>query len=164
MLYHVSENFGDDCLVSQLGDDMVFKTHGWDTRLLDIVNSYNGIGVFWCNDDYIAHERCAVNLFVTRKMVEATERPFMCEEFAADYIDYLWTKVGKYTRSCHYLQNVIIKHNHNTSKPKEDWDPTFQRLKVIQDQASVLGKARAKEVAREIADILIKKGFIGDNS
>jgi hypothetical protein len=163
MLYEASASFGSDCLVSQLGDDMVFNTPGWDIKLLEAVNNYDGIGIFWMNDDYIAHERCAVNLFLTRKMVEATEKPFMCEEFAADFIDYIWTRIGKLTRTSHYFPDIIIKHNHNTSKPKEKWDATFQRLAVIQNEAKKLGKTRANEIANEISAILIKKGFTGNS-
>jgi hypothetical protein len=87
----------------------------------------------------------------------------MCEEFAGDMIDYLWTKVGKYTRTSHYLPNVIIKHNHNTAKPKEQWDATFNRLRPAQAQGQEVGKKRARQIAAEIAAILIKKGFVGDS-
>lgn|SRR4030042_625898 len=163
MLYRETTVFGDNCLVSMLGDDMEFRTPGWDKFILDAVNMYNGIGIFWCNDNYIAHERCAVNLFVTRKMVDATEHPFMCEEFAGDMIDYLWTKVGKYTRTQHYFPDVIIQHNHNTSLPKEQWDATFNRLRPAQAEGHAVGKPRAKQIAHEISDILIRKGLVGNS-
>lgn len=152
-----------ETVVSLLGDDMEFKTRGWDERVLSLINQYQGIGVFWVNDDYIAHERCPVNMFVTRQFVEATEHPFMNEEFPADFIDYIWGKVGKFTRTSHYLPNVIIYHNHNTRKPKEQWDSTFQAMKTAQEDAWKIGKPRAKQIAREIADILIKKGMTGDS-
>jgi hypothetical protein len=163
MLYEAVMKFGENCVVSMLGDDMVFKTNGWDQRILDLINMYEGVGVFWCNDDYIAHERCPVNLFVTQKMVKATGKPFMCEEFGADYIDYLWGKVGKYTATSHYLPDVIIWHNHSTNKPPEQRDPTFQRLSKVQDEAKQLGKKRCKEIAAEIAETLRSKGFVGDS-
>ena len=163
MLYDKAKEYGEDCVVSQLGDDMVFRTPGWDKKILETINAYNGVGVFWCNDDYIAAERCPVNLFVTRKMVEATERPFMCETFEADMIDYIWGKVGKYTRTSHYLPDVHIWHNHSTHLPIEKRDATFQRLSKVQDEAHKIGKPKAKEVAKEIADVLISKGFTGES-
>ncbi len=152
-----------ETVVSLLGDDMVFKTKGWDRQILDLINAYKGIGVFWVNDDFIARERCPVNMFVTRDFVEATEHPFMCEEFPADFIDYIWGKVGKYTHTQHFLPDVHIQHNHNSRKPKEQWDDTFQKMKVAQEAAWKIGKVRAKQIAHEIADILIKKGMTGDS-
>jgi hypothetical protein len=163
MMYEKAKEYGDDCVVSQLGDDMVFKTPGWDRVLLNTINHYKGVGVFWCNDDYIAGERCPVNLFVTRKMVEATGSPFMATEFAADMIDYIWGKIGKYTRTSHYLPDVHIWHNHSTIKPPEKRDATFQRLSKVQAEAHKIGKHRAREIANEIAKILISKGFVGES-
>jgi hypothetical protein len=150
-------------VVSMTGDDMSFETTGWDRILLDLINVYRGTGAFWCNDAFIAREKCAVNLFVTRDFVEATEHPFMCEDFAADLIDTVWTLVGKYTRTQHFLPDVIIRHNHNLKKPQAQWDATFKRLGVGRAEAHVLGKPRAKDVARKIADILISKGLTGDS-
>jgi hypothetical protein len=163
LMYEKTKEFGDNCVISQLGDDMEFRTPGWDQKLLDAINAYDGIGVFWCNDDYIAGERCPVNLFVTRKMVEATEHPFMADEFAADMIDYIWGKIGKYTETSHYFPDIHIWHNHSTNLPPEQRDATFQRLSKIQDQAHKIGKARAREIAHEIAEILISKGFKGNS-
>lgn len=163
LMYEKVKEFGDDCVISQLGDDMEFRTPGWDQKLLDAINIYEGIGVFWCNDDYIAGSRCPVNLFVTRKMVEATERPFMADEFAADMIDYIWGKIGKYTRTSHYFPDIHIWHNHSSIKPPEQRDATFQRLSKIQAEAHKIGKGRAKEIAHEIAGILISKGFKGNS-
>ena len=164
MLYEATTSFGDDCLVSMLGDDMYFKTFGWDSAILEQVNRYNGYGVHWCNDDYIAKERLCVNLFVTRQYVEATEHPFMDETFPAEMIDLIWFLVGKATKHLHYLPNVIIKHNHNTAKPKEQWDKTFNRLRPHQKLAHGIGKHVVREHAEIIAKILIKKGIIGDNA
>jgi len=125
---------GKDCVVSMLGDDMVFETKGYDTRLLDEINKHEGIGVFWCDDGYIAHDKCCVNLFVTKKFVEATGQPFMCPWYKADMIDAIWWMVGKQTQTCRYLGDVVIKHLHNTSLG--GYDPTFQRLRPLQISAN----------------------------
>jgi hypothetical protein len=162
MMYD-STKLDENKVVSMLGDDMEFRTPGWDQKIIDIINTYDGIGVFWCNDDYIAGERCPVNMFVTRKMVEATERPFMSEAYAADMIDYIWGKVGKYTGTSHYLPDVHIWHNHSTHLPADKRDVTFQRLSKIQIEAHKIGKQRAREIAHEIAVILISNGFKGNS-
>jgi hypothetical protein len=150
-------------IVTLLGDDMIYRTPGWDRRMLDLINLHEGVGVFWGNDDYIAREKMCVNMFVSRQFVEATEHPFMCEEFDADMVDVLWYRVGQFTKSLHYDPNIHIWHNHNGSKKKENWDATFKRLQPARDQGHRVGKGRCDEVAREIADILISKGLTGES-
>jgi hypothetical protein len=157
MMYDYLGAYYGDYIVSMLGDDMEFRTPGWDATVLNMIHNYNGIGVFWCNDDYIAHERCPVNMFVTRKMVEATGRPFMVEKYEADMIDYIWGKIGKYTGTSHYMEDIHIYHNHSTHLCVEQRDETFIRLARVQDEAHKIGKPLAKQIAHEIADILNPK-------
>jgi hypothetical protein len=141
---------GEDCIVSMLGDDMVFETKGYDTHLLDEINKHEGIGVFWCDDGYIAHEKCCVNLFVTKKFVDATGKPFMCPFYKADMIDAIWWMIGRQTQTCHYLDDVVIKHFHNSAF--KSFDETFQRLRPLQISANApdmqqVGKAYAALVS-----------------
>ena len=164
LMYGLTEHLGEATVVSMTGDDMIFVTDHYDKFILDLINHYDGIGVFWCNDDYIAKERLPVNLFVTRKFVQATEEPFMCEKYPADMIDYVWGKVGKYTRTCHYLPDVVIRHDHTTKKQPEDWDETYRRLRPAQaDAHSKFGKPYARELAKKIALRLAAKGMTGDS-
>lgn len=123
-------------LVSQLGDDMVFYTKGWDERVLDETNRREGKAVVYCDDNYIAHDKCCVNFFTTRLMVEAQRKPFMCEFFHADMIDMIWTMVGAMTGTLAYLPDVVIQHNHSTKVEKEKWDETYQRLAPVQKAAN----------------------------
>ena len=150
-------------VVTMLGDDMEFRTPGWDRRMLDLINTHKGVGVFWANDDYIARERMCVNVFVTSDFVHATEHPFMDERFEADMIDYLWHKVGQYTNTLHFDPDTHIFHNHNTTKPAIAWDATFKRLAPGRAQGAQVGKGEAKRIAAEIAEILKKKGLVGDS-
>lgn len=160
LLYNNSKwNDNKEVVVSQMGDDMEFRTTGWDTKMLALINKHNGIGVFWANDDFIAREKMCVNLFVTRDFVEATEHKFMCELFAAEMIDYLWYKVGKYTQTLHFDPDIHIWHNHGSQKP----DRTFMRLESFRKAAWVDGKVKAKVEAARIADILKKKGMVGNS-
>lgn len=150
-------------VVSMLGDDMVCRTRRWDQRILKLINAYNGVGVFWCNDDYIAKERCPVNLFVTRQFVDATEHPFMCVDFPGDMIDMVWGYVGHYTKTSHYDPDTHIFHNHNSHKPEAQWDSTFKRLVPSQREGHRLGKPYAREVAIKIANVLKLKGLTGNS-
>ena len=164
MIYNQTKFNDPTTCVSMIGDDFQFMTEGWERHLLDLINNYHGVGVFWANDNFIARERMCVNMFTTRKFVEATEEPFMCELYPADMIDYLWMKVGKYSKSLHFLPNVIIQHNHETKKPEAMRDETFKRLVPLRKSAhDNYGKPHAKELAEKIAKRLIAKGMRGDN-
>lgn len=160
MMYdEVKRNYGPDCVVSMIGDDMVFETKNWDTRILEEINKNNGIGVFWADDGYIAHDKLCVNLFVTQKFVDATNKPFMCECFKADMIDVVWYEVGRLTGTLHYIKDVVIKHLHSTGTGEMP-DYTFQRLVPLQKQAnSELNHRRARVHANIIAGNLIASNF-----
>ncbi len=123
-------------LVSQLGDDMLFCTKGWDERVLEEMNRKEGKAIVYCDDNYIAHDKCCVNFFTSRIVVEATKKPFMCEFFHADMIDLIWTMVGSMTGTLVYLPDVIIQHNHSTKQAKDQWDETYQRLAPVQKAAN----------------------------
>jgi hypothetical protein len=121
-----------DAVVTELGDDMIFQTKNWDTIILQKINKYNGKTIVYCDDNYIAHQNCCVNLFTTREFVSLTKKPFMCEYFHADMIDVIWTMVGLLTGTLCYLENVKIQHNHSTKQSSELWDDTFKRLSPVQ--------------------------------
>lgn len=125
-----------DAIVTELGDDMIFQTLGWDKKILEEINAADGKLAVYCDDAFVAHEKCCVNLFTTREVVDATKKPFMCEFFHADMIDMVWFMVGNITGTIKYLPDVIIEHDHNTKKEKDDWDSTFKRLAPIQKQAN----------------------------
>lgn len=151
MMYDQTRFNGENVAVSMLGDDMVFETPGYDLPIMKEINNYNGFGVFWCDDDYIAHETLCVNLFVSRRMVAATRKPFMCPLFHADMIDVVWYLVGTLTHTEHYLRDVIIKHNHSTAKNAEEWDNTFLRLRPLQQMAGVRANQKKCRIYATIA-------------
>jgi hypothetical protein len=120
-------------VVSMVGDDMVFTTHGWDTYILCEVNKANGDIVLHTDDEYIAHGKMCVQLFTTCKVVDATKKPFMCTEFHADMIDVVWYIVAQLTSIRVYLSDVAIRHEHETREidPLKR-DETHRRLAPIQ--------------------------------
>ncbi len=130
-LYEETDFKYPDTLVSMIGDDMVFQTPGWNTKILDEMNKRDGIGIVHCQDG-IQNENMAVNLFTTRHYVGLTKLPFMCEMFPVDIIDRIWTEATRQLGHKWYLPDVIIKHEHSTKLPKEKRDKTFTRLKQYQ--------------------------------
>ena len=129
-LYDNSRYDKPKIIVSMVGDDMEFLTSGYDLAILNAINKCNGMGIVYCNDDFVQGKKLCVNLFTTRKLVEATRFPFMCEKFQAYYIDTVWMEVGKRLNLLHYLDHVKIKHHHMSAK-KSNVDETAQRLQKV---------------------------------
>jgi len=117
--------------VSMFGDDMVFESKGFDTRFLEAVNKANGYTVAYGDDCYVQHQSMCVHMVTTREMVEATNRPFMCELFQAQAIDTVWYLVCKATGLLSYLPDVKVHHYHNSALPPEERDETFARLQDV---------------------------------
>jgi len=155
-IYNETKFNQDSTIVSMLGDDMEFRTSGWEQKIIDKINEIQGIGFIYCND-MNQEKRLPVNLFTTRKFVKLTKYPFMCEWFAADYIDTVWKYVGEYLHCGYYLTDVIMKHNHYTVT-MEKRDVTSIRLhqvKFIRNKGNRLVKNYANCIIRN----LMKKGM-----
>jgi hypothetical protein len=114
--------------VSMLGDDMVFRTKNYDEIILTWINAFNGVCVVFGNDLKGTGDSCAVNLFTTRKLVNAmSPLPFMCELFPCDDIDVIWTFVAEKLKRKFYVDNLEIFHNHATLPG--NMDKTWERLR-----------------------------------
>lgn len=116
-------------LVSMVADDMEWKTSGYDIAILNAINKCDGIGLVYCNDGFQGKKLC-VNLFTSRKYVERTRMPFMCELFPAYFIDTVWMRVAKKTKTVIYLDDVLLKHHH-ASFNKKNIDVTYRRLQKL---------------------------------
>lgn len=161
LMYQETAFKGENVLVSMIGDDMLFLSSGWDERILGEVNKRDGKIVLWCNDMLAGKKSTAcINLFTTRKMVDASKHPFMCDLFHADMIDVVWWHVGTCTSTLVYLDDVILKHNHNTLKPKQEWDETFKRIHPVQLACRTEENQRkAIQYATIVAGDLIAEGI-----
>lgn len=126
----------DTEVVTMVGDDMVFLTQGWDAGILGAINKMDGEIILHVNDAYIAQDKLCVNLFTTRKIVEATGRPFMCKRFHAEMIDVVWYLVGTYTNLLRYMPDVILQHNHGSNINGGARDDTFFRLAPLRQMAN----------------------------
>jgi len=154
MMYAGTLDRGNETLVSMVGDDMEFKTPGYDSIILETVNRTDGKVIVYCNDNFIAHDKCCVNMFTTRHLVEATGLPFMCDRYAMDMIDVIWTDVGRALGCLYYLKNVIIQHNHSSSS-EHGKDDTFLRLQEMHKRAySVPQKVKADYVNTAVENVI----------
>jgi hypothetical protein len=132
---------------------MYWKTPGYDTRILQEANKYNGIGVFYCDDDFSWGNKMCVNFFEARKWVEAFGKPFMAPMFGVDFIDVVHMRVGQLTNTMHYIPDVTLKHDHSTGQPEAEWDNTFNRLRGHWHQSAQHMKIIPEYVDEIVANI-----------
>lgn len=120
-----------DTLVSMVGDDMEWRTKGFEGLILDAVNERRGLAVVCCDDGYHHSRKRFVNEFTTRMIVDATHKPFMCPSFPADYIDDMWWMISERIGTTVWLDSVTLYHNHASRYPQNARDETCQRLRQM---------------------------------
>lgn len=151
-MYDMTKWKDEDTLVTLIGDDMVCHSKNWDLSILQAVNSIDGMGIVHCRDG-IQNGQIGVNLFTTRKWVNATGGLFM-EDFPADFIDTIYTEVARRTGREIYLDDVFIEHRHSSLKPQAEWDEGFKALRAewAKYGADVTERAEAC-IARQIESV-----------
>lgn len=99
-------------ILAMIGNDMIFKTIGWDVKVIQHFHniSKDGLKMVHCDDGF-QHGRIAVNSFIHRKYIEYTGY-YVREEFKVDWIDTWLHEVFKGIGRCVYLPDVLIEHNH----------------------------------------------------
>jgi len=148
-------------IIAMIGDDMVFSSKSWDTKILEEFNDQN------CPKDHIKMIYCydgrhgwkmAVNAFIHREYTAITGY-FMREEFKVDFID-LWlhqifASLGrlKYRGDIHIdhrhwsfgksmADNVVrnLRGNNYPAMSQKMWVDTFgERIKEAKKIAEVIG-------------------------
>jgi len=115
-------------LVSMTGDDMQFRTEGWDSLVLKWVNYLGGIGLFYGDDCKNSHEKLSVFFFTSRKYIDALKPlPFMCEMFPCDDMDVVHYNTALTLNRLFYIKDLKIFHNHATLDRVHD--ETWTRLR-----------------------------------
>jgi hypothetical protein len=111
MLYPHAE--GD--ILGYIGDDMIFKTPGWDKEIL---NEFSGdnipadlIKLVHCYDGYRNRDEICVNAFVHKKYTEIIG--YLCrEEFLINWSDQWMYQTFKAFDRIKWRPDIHIQHNH----------------------------------------------------
>lgn len=107
-----AESTGD--ILMHCGDDIVFRTNGWDTAVRDAINSHHGkIAFVWCNDiDFNTDmSHFGTHGFVHRNWTDVVGR-FVPPYFVSDFNDTWFNDVAKLAGVCHYLPHHLTEHMH----------------------------------------------------
>ena len=99
-------------IISMIGDDMVFKTPGWDEMLIKEFENMpeDKIQGIHCNDDCHG-AKLEVNFFCHRKYAEVVGK-FMREEFKINWIDQWLHQVFNSVGRLKYRGDIMIEHRH----------------------------------------------------
>jgi hypothetical protein len=109
----LAENCPDD-IFGYVGDDMIFHTEGWDTKILNEFNNENlpddQIKMVHCWDGYQG-AKLSVNAFAHRKYFEVMG--YFCRpEFLINYSDNWMYKSFQAFDRVKYRSDIYIEHNH----------------------------------------------------
>ena len=150
----LAENCSEE-IFGYIGDDMIFRTNGWDTKILAEFNETNlpndKLKLVHCWDGFQG-EKLTVNAFVHRKYYEIMG--YFCRpEFLINYSDSWMMQSFKTFNRIKYLPDVYIEHNHWIfgRRPK---DSTANRMladnhdKLSDDLWAKLAPQRKEEILK----------------
>jgi hypothetical protein len=100
-------------IVMQCGDDVVFRTPGWDVRVEEVFARYPDRVVFVYGDDLYWSTFHGTHGFVHKRWIEAVGY-FLPPHFSCDWSDVWLNQVAAAVGRIVYLPDVITEHMHPT--------------------------------------------------
>lgn len=105
-------------------DDAIYRTPGWDKIFAEKIDSMNGWGICFGNDQLSGGNICALP-FIGRNLMDLTgwlQLPTL-EHLCGDCV---WHYIGQKINRLFYFPNVIIEHRHALAG-KTEWDDVYRR-------------------------------------
>jgi glycosyltransferase involved in cell wall biosynthesis len=143
----------------QCGDDIVFRTDGWDSRVLDEFDKFPDRIVFVHGDDGFQGEKIGTHGFLHRRWVQ-TVGYFVPPYFSSDYNDLWVSEVADALGRRRYLPDVMTEHMHPVAG-KGTWDQTHQERLVRHQRDNVDQLYRSLHNER-VSDVEKLKAAIAD--
>lgn len=112
------------------GDDIVFRSKGWDTKIKEAIDSHAGkIAFVWGNDATPESQRNVFGThgFVHKNWTDIIGR-FVPPYFVSDYNDTWFNDVARMLNVAHYLPEVWTEHMHYSVGKAEIDQNTKDRL------------------------------------
>lgn len=101
-------------IFSHCGDDIIFRTKGWDTAIREAIDARPGKICFaWCNDvsDESSRHEFGTHGFIHRNWTDVVGR-FLPPYFVSDYNDTWLNDVSRKLNVQTYLHSYITEHMH----------------------------------------------------
>ena len=146
-------------IVGFFGDDVVFRSAGWDFSVREEFRRDAGILVF--GDDRLQSGRQAT-LFFTHRWVHDHFGFYMPERFRRWYMDTWWDCIYRKGKRAHYRPDLIFEHLHPSLNPARI-DANFQRLESLipQDQIEWESAENQKELGRALTHFRVLTWKLG---
>lgn len=133
-------------ILMHCGDDIIFRTYGWDTKVVEEFNRYPDNIVFVFGNDGSPHNgKFGTHGFIHRKWVE-TVGYFVPPYFSSDYNDTWLNDVAR----------IIGRHNH-IDILTEHMHPDLGKGPLDQTHVDRLERHRRDNVAQIYADKLVER-------
>lgn len=130
----------NDEIFGYIGNDMIFRTPGWDTRIINEFMEQNcpedKIKLVHCDDGHHG-AKLSVNAFVHRKYYDLVGY-FCREEFLINWSDQWMYQSFKAFNRVTYIPDILIEHNHWVFN-KRSIDNTGKRMMSV-DQGGISDK------------------------
>lgn len=132
------------------GDDIVFRTPGWDKTVLDTFEQFPDRIVLVHGNDKLQHDNLATHPFLHRRWVE-TVGYFLPPGFSCDWSDSWLFEVATALGRVVYLPDVVTEHMHPVAGKSRLDDTHRERLaRGRRDNVRGLYEARAAERVRDV--------------
>jgi hypothetical protein len=138
-------------IIGYIGDDMIFKTPGWDSMIIDEFVGDNlpddNYKLVHCYDGFREKDEICVNAFTTRKYYEITGY-FTRPEFLINWSDQWMYQSYKAFDRVKYRRDIHIHHNH--------W--------ILNEKFKLPGYRNSDNVAKRMHDTLETAGIDGEGN
>lgn len=164
VLWNICAAASTEEIIAMIGDDMEFRTSGWDTKILEEFSESkcpsDNFKMVSCYDG--RHKKAqAVNSFIHRAYMDLTGY-YMREEFPMDGIDIWLQQIYVSFGRAVYRQDIHIEHKHWTFG-KSEYDSVTDRMrghgKKFDRVAAKLWKETVDERFKEAQIISDKLGI-----
>ena len=107
------------------GDDHCPKTKGWNLEMYNVLHKNAPFSMAYAND-LLQFERLPTEIIMDSRFVEYLGG-MVDPKLQHLYVDNYWLYIGRYLQNIHYLDNVIIEHEHYSTN-KSDIDDMYRTL------------------------------------
>jgi len=109
-LWNILAKESTEEIISMVGDDMVFMTDNWDTRIIEEFKKGPEFQLVYLNDGHNKSALC-VNAFVHRQYYQINGY-FLREDFIRNWADQWLYSVFKALNRLNYIEDTELIHNH----------------------------------------------------
>ena len=121
--------------IMHLGDDCIFVTEHWDTKMLDLLDSMGGSGWVYPNNKRRSDvpECWLVSTDVVKEMGW-----FLMPALNHYYVDNVIAEIGKRTSLIRFAKDVVIEHKHYSVSRDTEYDALYKECEQLFGQQDLV--------------------------